>query len=113
MKFQMALRYGIIAAASPRMAPEKSADSQIHPSDRTVPAECLEGVLRASWGESARWRFQRTDAHLVESYEKDERRYGYLPDDSARSVCVHLFIFWIAAPIEANISLYDIISLPL
>ena len=47
------LRHGVIAVAAPRVAAEDATDSKIESLERTMLAECLQGILGASGSETA------------------------------------------------------------
>ena len=65
--------------SAPRVAAEDTADRKIQSLDGTMFAECLKGILRACWSETARRAaFQRRYADLIESDQKHERGYGHL-----------------------------------
>ena len=83
------LWYRIIAASTPRVAAQKSPYRKVRPLDGAVSAESLDGILRAGGCEPAGWRFERTDADLVEPYQENEGRNGDLSDNSSDPICVH------------------------
>lgn len=66
------LGYRIISASSPRVAAEDSACREVESFDRSVLAEGLESVCGTGGSETAGWRLQRRDAHLIESDEHNE-----------------------------------------
>ena len=59
--------------SSPWMATEEATHSEIHPFDRTVLAECLDCILRASWGVAARRRSEGGYEFLIEADGKNEK----------------------------------------
>ena len=64
---------------APRVATEYTAYGKVQALDGAVLAECLKGILRACWSETARrTAFQRRYADLIESDQKHERGYRHL-----------------------------------
>lgn len=70
---ELCLRHGIVAMSSPRMTAKDATHSEIHPFERTVLAERLDCILRASWGVAARRRSEGGDEFLIEADGKNEQ----------------------------------------
>ena len=66
---------------SPWMAPQKSADCKIESFKRPMFPEGFQCILRAGRCESARWRFERRYADLIESYQEHEWKNRDLFED--------------------------------
>ena len=60
------------------MAAEYAFHTEVETFQGAVFAESLQCILRARGRESARGRFERRDAQLIEFYQQDERRGKYL-----------------------------------
>lgn len=71
---------GVISAAAPRMAAQEAPDGEIKAFEGSMFAECLKGILGTCRSKPAAWRFQRRDADLVESDQKDKRSCSSLSD---------------------------------
>ena len=65
--------HGVVSAASPGVAFRQPLYREPQPLQGPVPAQCLEGVLRAGGRKAAGGRRQGRDAELVETYERDQR----------------------------------------
>ena len=86
------LRNRIISVSSPWVAAQKPAHRKVKSLERTVLAEGLKCVLRASRSESACRRFERRYADLIEPYQENERRYGDLL--KSRSELAHFLLIF-------------------
>ena len=59
--------------SSPWMTAKDATHSEIRPFERTVLAERLDCILRASWGVAARRRSEGGDEFLIEADGKNEK----------------------------------------
>ena len=80
-QWSSSLRHGVISMPSPRVTSENPFDSEIEALENPMFPECFKSILRACRSESACWRFQWGYAHLIESYQEDERGNQNLSDE--------------------------------
>ena len=87
------LRNRVVTGSAPGMAAEDAFQREPEPLQRTIFAECLEGILGASGRKAAGRGLQRRDAQLVEFYQQDERRAQYLLQQFHRSALFSVVAF--------------------
>ena len=83
--------------AAPRVASQNSPDSEVEALEYSVFPECFERILRACRSESASRRLKRGNAHLVETYQEDERSNQYFFNKRKYLIfqhCLHLQVLF-------------------
>ena len=79
------LRYGVVSAASPRVAAQQPPNAEVGAFQQAVPAERLGEVLRAGGREAAAGRRERRDAMAVNPDQQHRRCDQYLPQNAGVS----------------------------
>lgn len=79
------LRYGVVSAASPRVAAQQPPNAEVGAFQQAVPAERLGEVLRAGGREAAAGRRERRDAMAVNLDQQHRRCDQYLPQNAGVS----------------------------